>query len=339
MRPRFDESSVDTTGLFFGLKFLAALVILFTLAYGGGQWVGENVFGSDELAAKAEKDVERAHLHRELISSVREAMKIMSEDDIVPQSNEPVLAIASVVKPATSARTYLVADLMTGQVYIQKQATQQVPIASVTKLMTADIALNYLATSTYVYNRSNGESYRPKDMLYPLLLRSDNLVADSLAEAKGYAVFVKAMNEKAKTLGMLRTRYDDPSGISAANVSTAADLFRLAQYLYFKERPLLELSREPSAAIVAQSGNRLVMTNQNYFSKNRNFIGGKLGFTEAALQTSLGVFSVNIAGSKRTVAVIVLGSHDWKQDTGTLLSWFEDAASPLPQQNKSLTQL
>jgi D-alanyl-D-alanine carboxypeptidase len=81
------------------------------------------------------------------------------------------------------------------------------------------------------------------------------------------------------------------------------------------------------------------MNNQNHFAQDSHFIGGKLGFTEAALQTSVGLFSVNIAGRPRTIAVVVLGSYDWKQDTHTLLSWFEGAASPLPQKNQALTKL
>lgn len=340
MRSRFDtQSSFDTQGLFFGLKFLAVLVGLFALAYGGGQFVGERVFGSGATDRQVDEALAQARLHHELLASVKTAAKTLQEDgeiDAASRGTDPVLAIASSVMPATSARAFLVADIVTGQVYLQKQATNVLPIASVTKLMTALAAGERLPTDTYVYNEADGNAYRAADMIYPLFLRSDNIVAESLANAYGRGAFLRAMNDKATTLGMYRTHYDDPSGISAHNVSTAADLYRLAQYLYFKERPLLDASRQTRASIIAQSGTVFAMNNQNQFAKDHHFIGGKLGFTDEALQTSVGLFSVNIAGRPRTLAVIVLGSYDWKQDTHTLLTWFEGAASPVPQ---TLTRL
>lgn len=331
-RMREVSSNFDTRGLFFGLKFLAVLFGLFAIAYGGGQLVGNRVFGSDTLEQKADEALEQARLHHELIASVKGAIKVLEEDDEwIPRGDDPALAIASNVSPATSARAFLMADVVTGQVYIQKQALQTLPIASVTKLMTAIVADERLASTAYLRNESNGEYYRASDLIYPLFLRSDNAVADSLADAYGRFAFLQAMNEKAEVLGMRKTYYDDPSGISARNVSTAADLYRLAQYIYFKKRPLLDISQEERAKISAQSGEVLVMNNQNQFAQDSHFIGGKLGFTEAALQTSVGLFSVNIAGRPRTVVVVVLGSYDWKQDTHTLLSWFTNAASPIPQ--------
>lgn len=343
MRSRFDtQSNFDTQGLFFGLKFLAVLIGLFALAYGGGQLVGERVFGSDTIDQQADDALAQARLHHALLTSVKEANRILAEDDElgdVSRGSDPVLAIASGVTPATSARAFLMADVVTGQVYIQKQATQKLPIASVTKLMTATVASEHIADNAYVHNEADGEYYRASDLVYPLFLRSDNIVADSLADAYGRTGFLRAMNDKAATIGMRQTHYDDPSGISAGNVSTAADLYRLAQYLYFKKRPLLDISQEERAAVTTRSGSKLVMSNQNHFAQDSHFIGGKLGFTEAALQTSVGLFSVNIAGRPRTVAVVVLGSYDWKQDTHTLLSWFEGAASPLPQKNQALTKL
>ena len=82
MRSRFDtQSNFDTQGLFFGLKFLAVLIGLFALAYGGGQLVGERVFGSDTIDQQADDALAQARLHHALLTSVKEANRILAEDD------------------------------------------------------------------------------------------------------------------------------------------------------------------------------------------------------------------------------------------------------------------
>jgi D-alanyl-D-alanine endopeptidase (penicillin-binding protein 7) len=137
-----------------------------------------------------------------------------------------------------------VADLATGEMLYTKHADRQVPIASVTKLMTALVVLDSQApldewlrvvrrseqAPVNAYSRIRIDSeLRRRDLLRIMLMSSENLAAYQLARYHegGHAAFVAAMNARAAELGMLATRFADSSGLSADNRSTAADLVRL----------------------------------------------------------------------------------------------------------------
>lgn len=137
-----------------------------------------------------------------------------------------------------------VADLDSGTTLYSKHADRVVPIASVTKLMTAMVVLDSGApldewvtiveraqappVNSYSRMRIGSELTRA-DLLRIMLMSSENLAAYTLASRHpgGVAGFVAAMNEKARALEMRDTRFADPSGLSEENRSTAADLVRM----------------------------------------------------------------------------------------------------------------
>ena len=76
------------------------------------------------------------------------------------------------------------------------------------------------------------------------------------------------------------------------------------------------------------------MKNQNRYAGDAHFVGGKLGFTDEARKTGLSVFAVPFGDEMRYVAVVVLGSNDWKTDSDKLVAWLQKAAQPtLPFSN------
>ncbi len=235
------------------------------------------------------------------------------------------IEIADINKPAVSARSFVVADVITGDVYLSKNADKIYPIASITKLMTAIVASDMGAYEEAI-QVEGGEHYEGGDLYYPLLLRSHNGVAESYARAQGQRTFYARMNNTARAIGMYHSNFADASGISPQSRATGDDLFALARYLYEKRRFILDVSREPSMTITSREGSAWSMQNQNVLAQDPHFLGGKLGYTDEALQTSLALFMVPVGEEARTVAVIVLGSHDWKQDTRTLVSWFSENA-------------
>lgn len=239
--------------------------------------------------------------------------------------------------PDVSAASYLVADIDTGDVLLEHDADVVRPIASVTKLMTA-----LVANETIMFDReisvegstlahsgvgSNTDvEFSVGDLLYPLLMESNNAVAVTLAEYYGADGFVGWMNTSAKALGMASTNYEDPSGISAKNVSTTDDLFRLAAYLTNKKSFIWNVSRTPSKTLTAYDGSSYSFRNFNQFSDRDNFVGGKVGYTEQAQKTMVSVFSAPVGGEVRHVAVIVLKSADYNTDTKQLVEWFTQSA-------------
>jgi D-alanyl-D-alanine endopeptidase (penicillin-binding protein 7) len=138
----------------------------------------------------------------------------------------------------------LVIDDRTGQTLVAKNASDRAPIASITKLMTALVVLDSQVplskrieiTEDDVDHERNsrsrlkvGAELTRAELLHLALMASENRAAHALGRSHpgGLPAFVAAMNAKAQALGMTRTRFVDPTGLSGANVSTATDLVRL----------------------------------------------------------------------------------------------------------------
>src|SRR3990167_5807274 len=159
-----------------------------------------------------------------------------------------VAAPAPVVQPARqqglASGSALLVDLKTNEVLYSSNPDLVVPIASVTKLMTAMVTLDaklpldeVLAVHISdtkemrgVYSRVRvGSEISRQELLLLTLMSSENRAAASLAHhyPGGYDAFIAAMNAKAKALGMSQTRYVEPTGLSLHNVSSATDLVRL----------------------------------------------------------------------------------------------------------------
>ena len=135
----------------------------------------------------------------------------------------------------------LVIDNTSGRTVVEKNIHDVQPIASITKLMTALVALDVepalsrrLAITEEDVDTERGSRSKLKigteltrgELVHLALMASENRAAHALGRGHpgGLAAFVAAMNNKARELGMERTRFVDPTGLSSANVSTASDL-------------------------------------------------------------------------------------------------------------------
>src|SRR3989344_9296207 len=159
------------------------------------------------------------------------------------------------LKLKVAARSYLVGDLDTGEIILSKNEKEQLPIASVSKLMTALVASESLgrdevlsvskkavATEGGNGNLRAGEKIKAGNLLYPLLPESSNDAAEVLAEEVGRDTFLAKMNGRSRELEMQQTRFRDPSGLSPGNQSSVLDLFKLVQYLSKEKSKLLEIT-------------------------------------------------------------------------------------------------
>ncbi|HET7548484.1 MAG TPA: D-alanyl-D-alanine endopeptidase [Usitatibacter sp.] len=168
-------------------------------------------------------------------------------------------AVAEVTKdgnPLVRSSAALVLDPTTGETLFAKNADQQAPIASITKLMTAMVVLDAKLPLDepieitkedvdHVKNTTSrlplGSHFRRDDLLRLALMASENRAASALGRTYpgGIDAFVAAMNEKAKALGLTQTHYVDSSGLSPENVSSPADLGKLvaaaSQYEIIRE--------------------------------------------------------------------------------------------------------
>jgi D-alanyl-D-alanine endopeptidase (penicillin-binding protein 7) len=154
--------------------------------------------------------------------------------------------VRSAPAPQLRSGALLVLDAGTSDVLLARNATTPVSIASITKLMTALVVLEagqpLDATLTIGKAEALGARGTPSrlvpgtrltrsDLLHLALMASENRAAQALAShyPGGVAACVAAMNRKAKALGMVHTRFVDPTGLGAGNVATPKDLVRLIE--------------------------------------------------------------------------------------------------------------
>lgn len=166
----------------------------------------------------------------------------------------------------------LVMDQETNEVVLAKNSEAVLPIASLTKLMTAAVIVDarlpmdedITVTSDDVDTEKNsssrltvGATLTRGELLHLALMSSENRAAHALGRTYpgGLQAFVSVMNAKAKLLGMQDTRYVDPTGLNSNNQSSARDLAVLVKAAY--QQPLIrELSTSPEHAV--RLGNRQV---------------------------------------------------------------------------------
>jgi len=156
---------------------------------------------------------------------------------------------ASTPVPPLSSHAALIMNSQTGETLYQKNVSQRVPIASITKLMTAMVVLDSGIDLTQPVTITEAEVDRLKgthsrlavgstltreELLLIALMSSENRAAAALARSYpgGTAAFVARMNRKAQSLGMHDTAYYDPTGLDMRNSSTASDLARQVRAAY-----------------------------------------------------------------------------------------------------------
>lgn len=258
--------------------------------------------------------------------------------------------------PEISAKSYLTADFANGFVFLEKNSKDALPIASLTKLMTALVVAenrnfkkSILVTQKMIEpfrffdwfkpKLKIGKSYRIIELFYPSLISSSNDAAEVLSYFLGKEKTIELMNEKAKSIGMENTKFSEPTGLgnlinSEENLSTARDLFYLGQYL-LNVRPLfLKITKgEKVQSFGPVSFDIKSLKNKNIFfkevnsignkvSNGINFIGGKTGYTETAGSVGLFIFELSTKNNeKRKIAIILLNSENLKNDTQNILNW------------------
>jgi D-alanyl-D-alanine carboxypeptidase len=257
---------------------------------------------------------------------IPEGQEILINDGPDMEEGQYYFQSPDYVIPRTSGDAYIVADVDTGEIIIEKNPEKIHPIASISKIVTAIVAKERMnqhdtvtvsRSSINIYGTAGGlrlgEKILVTDLYYPLLMESSNDAADVFAEGYGYDKFIGHMNTKAKEIGMHSTSFFEPSGLSEKNVSTAGDLFKLAQYVTKKYPEIWDISRVRQYAILGHS-----WSNGSVLARRADFIGGKNGFTYEANQTTIVVLNVKMEGGPRRIAITLLQSGSRENDVSLL---------------------
>jgi D-alanyl-D-alanine endopeptidase (penicillin-binding protein 7) len=196
------------------------------------------------------------------------------------------------------------------------------PIASVTKIMTAMVALDHdkdlsrtLKLSRRVASNLPQNTYNRWQLFQAMLVRSDNAAAETLAEdyPGGRAAFIARMNAQARDWGMTQTRFEDPTGLSANNISTVSEIASMMETSsgYWL---IQEVSTRKQIAVETQFKKRirtvsLTNTNSPLLFEFDNILVSKTGLTSKA-GWCVGLV---VEQRRQQYAIVVLGART-KQD-------------------------
>jgi len=255
-----------------------------------------------------------------------------------PVENLEIHSIPQLVKfsePVVKAKSAIVVDLDSGKILFEKNAQEKLPIASLTKLMTAIIVRENYGLDDLVTVSSNaakqppakvwlspGEQLKVGDLLKALLIESANDAATALAEKMGMENFVEAMNAKAVALGLHKTRFGNPVGYDDENAfSTTTDLATLAKY-FLRDEFLREVAKTNKTGIASRQGilHELYSTN-NLFGSYLEIQGLKTGRTDNAGEC---LAAIAKAENGKRILAIVLNSPKRFQEAKALLTWAEE---------------
>lgn len=302
-------------------------------------------------------------------SSDQKASRLMREDDdgdeevsidvktlpnrsgslstIVERVSQPVRQLGSSLvsklqgQPDVHANAALVLDAETGEVLYSKNTDRALPIASITKLMTA------VVTADARLNMAEQITFQPEDFIGPkqasstlrvgdqmnraevllvALMKSENPAAAALARTYpgGKQSFMAAMNQKARNLGMSSTFYGDPTGLDARNVSSAHDLGVLVRTAY-QYGLIRQFSTTPHYDF--NLGSRILKSNNtNALVRDGSW---NIGLSKTGYIREAGRCVVMQANVNQRPAVIVLLGADSSQartsDANSILTWLSGA--------------
>lgn len=248
----------------------------------------------------------------------------------------------SSAEPEVRSQAALVVDMDSGEILFARKAETQRPIASLTKLMTALVVLeggqsldevieltreDRAGTPGAASRLQPGMRLTRGDLLRLALMSSDNRAAHAVGRVYpgGMTAFVKAMNTKARALTMKQSRFVDASGLSADNVSSAADIYKLTAAVS-AHAAIREFSTHGHYAVtLANHSTEFRNTNYLVTKPDWDIQVQKTGYTSQAGQCL--TMSTVIQG--RRLAIVLLdsfGKYTRTADARRIRKWLEARA-------------
>jgi len=232
----------------------------------------------------------------------------------------------------------------------EKKINEVIPIASLSKLMTAVVSLeNYklddsvkvssaaVATFSTAGGLRANETISVKDLLHVTLIESSNDGAEALAEKMGREEFIFKMNKKAEDLGMKNTRFANPTGLDVfsdssqknlleTNVSTPSDLEKLVVYILKNHSLIPQILSLPEKEVVSSSGFKHKLVNTNILLKeNSAYLWGKTGYTKEANGCIILILKNYSADGGGYIINVITGASDRFSEARKLQSWLAES--------------
>lgn len=217
------------------------------------------------------------------------------------------------------ADSVLVYNLTTNSVVLERNPNQQRSIASITKIMTAMTALDYdkdltrkLRLSRAVKGHLPPQTYTRAQLLYAMLINSDNAAAETLAEdfPGGRSAFITTMNIKAHAWDLKNTHFVDPSGLSPFNVSTVHDV---AEMMYVSSGYwfVRDASAKKQVVLDTKSKKKIRTVNLQHTSGPLLFAFDHVVVSKTGLTNAAGwCVGMVVEQNNQNFAVVVLGAKN-----------------------------
>ena len=304
-------------------------ILITMLIVAGAQWISKSfahkvttfpVKNIDTNAeAVAEENAGVTGASQENLESLTPAVSLLTG----AKGTTPITAPEYIVETLGGISPHTNAFVAGNSVIDQKDADRSVPIASLTKLVTAVMADNLIdrttiinigprVLATYSGNTAklvDGEQISAHDLLYPLLMTSSNDAAEALALTYGKKAFVKAMNDWVYSIGAYHTYFAEPTGLSSENISSATDIFTILNWIYINRPDLIAITTTKVKTVGFHT-----WVNPAHLLNLTAYIGGKDGYTPEAGLTAATLFAITTDGKHQIVAIIVLGSKNRDRD-------------------------
>ncbi|MCK9259569.1 MAG: D-alanyl-D-alanine endopeptidase [Azoarcus sp.] len=269
--------------------------------------------------------------------------KVVAKRSAPAAEESATLAVDGKGNPILKSSAFYVANQATGEVLLEKNGGAVLPIASITKLMTAMVVLEASPSLTEELSideedidqlkgtgsrLSLGTRMTREELLRLALMSSENRAASTLARhyPGGLPAFVNAMNIKARLLSMSDTRFHDSTGLNPANVSSPRDLARLVAAA--SRYPLIREFSTTAERYVEVRGRQLRFGNTNSLVKNPDW---EISVSKTGYITEAGRCLVMQAWINRQPVVIVLmdsvGRYTRTADAQRVRKWLDSRAA------------
>lgn len=263
-------------------------------------------------------------LAKPFTSTKPEVKAVFVSAPIIPTSN-------NLAAPSFTAISVFAIDPISGLVLFAKNPNQRLKPASLTKIMTSLVALDYYQPdSTLTVNNGAkslgntaklvaGDQMIEADMLYALLVPSGNDAAVTLAEnyPGGYQAFIDAMNTKAQSLGLQNTHFSNVSGVEGPNhYSSAYDMAMMAK-AGLQRNEFLNIVSTSKVTLKSLKGYLYPLETTNKLLGKNGVLGVKTGWTPEAGECLVS-YSIR---DNHPVITAVMGSADRFGETQKLLDW------------------
>ncbi len=259
--------------------------------------------------------------------------------------------------PDSSARAVFLLDFEKEKIIYQKNSEEQLPVASLSKLMTAAVTLEMAETDELLSVSSeatscgeaavglkDGESLTVKELLYGMLLVSGNDTSEVLARnigKEGRRKFLDWMKQKAKNLGLNQTSFVNPTGLDEddgrANLSSAGDLAAIFYYLYYNFPLFREIFTTKEFILeenIYHQQYDLFNTSWDFADDYPYLLGGKSGNTDQAGFCLLALAKKD----KQRLLLIILGEPEWENIQEDVAKFFDYGFTVLEDKQNVDTQ-